>query len=94
MSYLLPITLKRFNSVDWKNFQAFVAEQIDGAEAAVSKLSTQREVLRATTERTENVLSQYFQYVKSIADISRLGILPLIWIAISIGTQFSALFGC
>ena len=62
MSYLLPITLKRFNTVDWKNFQAFIEESIDGAEAAVSKLSTQREVLRATTERTENVLSQYFQY--------------------------------
>lgn len=94
MSYLLPITLKRFNSVDWKNFQAFVAEQIDGAEAAVSKLNTQREVLRATTERTENVLSQYFQYVKSTpGNISHQilhtggGITP-------VETQFSAIFGC
>lgn len=64
MSYLLPITLKRFNSVDWKAFQTFISEQIDGADVAVGKLTTQRELLRATSERTENILSQYYQYEK------------------------------
>lgn len=63
MSYMLPVTLKRFNAVDWGKLKAHVAEHGDGLEDAVDALNTQREILRNTTERTENVLSQYYKCV-------------------------------
>jgi hypothetical protein len=63
---MLPITLKRFNAVDWKKLESHVSEQDESLGSAVAALNTQREILRATTERTENILSQYYKCVDSL----------------------------
>lgn len=63
MAYLLPIPLKRFNSVDWKPFEKGIAKlSVQNSEDIVKHLSAQREVLRSTTEASEAILNQYSQY--------------------------------